>query len=165
MGRGAFSQEEMAGLYRRRFGMVYQICLVLMKNVPDAEDAAQTVFRRVMERGQTFRDPEHEKAWLIVAARNECRNQLKHWWRTRRAGEEALDTLVWEQPRDREVWEQVAALPKPHRLVLYLYYYQGYTAGEIAEMLGENPSTVRSRLAAARKKLKLRLEEEGYGQA
>ena len=59
----------------------------------------------------------------------------------------------------------MAALPEAHRLVLYLYYYQGYTAGEIAEMLGENPSTVRSRLAAARKKLKLRLEEEGYGQA
>ena len=159
------SGEEMAGLYRRRFRMVYQICMVLMKNVPDAEDAAQNVFRRVMERGEPFRDPEHEKAWLIVTARNECKNQLKHWWRTRRAGEEALDTLVWEQPRDREVWEQVAALPKPHRLVLYLYYYQGYTTGEIADMLGENPSTVRSRLAAARKKLKLRLEEEGYGQA
>ena len=165
MARAALSQEELAGLYRRRFKMVYQICLVLMKNVPDAEDAAQTVFRRVLERGETFRDPEHEKAWLIVAARNECKNQLKHWWRTRRAGEEALDVLGWEDPHDGEVWEQVAALPGPHRLALYLHYYQGYTTGEIAAMLGENPSTVRSRLVQARKKLKLKLEEEGYGQA
>ena len=159
------SQEELAGLYERHFGMVYQICLVLMKNVPDAEDAAQTVFRKAMEQTRPFRDPEHEKAWLIVTARNECRNQLKHWWRTRRAGEEALDSLVWEQPKDREVWEQVAALPEPHRLVLYLHYYQGYTTGEIADMLSENPSTVRSRLVQARRKLKLKLEEEGYGQA
>lgn len=165
MVRRVWSKEELADLYRRRFGMVYQICLVLMKNVPDAEDAAQTVFRRVLERGETFRDPEHEKAWLIVTARNECRNQLKHWWRTRRAGEEALESLTWEDPRDGEVWEQVAALPKPHRLALYLYYYAGYTAGEIAQMLGENPSTIRSRLAQARRKLKLKLEEEGYGQA
>lgn len=44
-----WSRDALAGLYQRRFGMVYQICLVLMKNVPDAEDAAQTVFRRVME--------------------------------------------------------------------------------------------------------------------
>ena len=58
----------------------------------------------------------------------------------------------------------MAALPKAHRLALYLHYYQGYTTGEIADMLGENPSTVRSRLAAARKKLKLKLEEAGYGQ-
>lgn len=160
-----WSRDALADLYARRFGMVYQICLVLMKNVPDAEDAAQTVFRRVLERGQLFRDPEHEKAWLIVTARNECKNQLKHWWRTRRAGEEALESLAWEQPEDRAVWDQVAALPKPQRLVLYLHYYQGYATGEIADMLAENPSTVRSRLAQARRKLKLKLEEEGYGQA
>ena len=165
MGDAALSREELASLYRRRFKMVYQICLMLMKNVPDAEDAAQTVFRRAMERAGPFRDPEHEKAWLIVTARNECRNQLRHWWRTRRADSEALDALAWEQSDDQEIWDQVAALPEAHRLVLYLHYYQGYTTGEMADMLGENPSTVRSRLVQARKKLKLKLEEEGYGQA
>ena len=159
----AYSREELAGLYRRHFKLVYQICLVLMKNVPDAEDAAQTVFRKVMEQSAPFRDPEHEKAWLIVTARNECRNQLKHWWRTRRGSEEAMNSLTWEQPEDGPVWEQVCALPEKHRLVLYLYYYQGYTTDEIAQMLGDNPSTVRSRLVQARKKLKLRLEAEGYG--
>ncbi len=160
---GVYSREEIAGIYRRQFKMVYQVCLVLMKHVPDAEDAAQTVFRRVMERDEPFRDPEHERAWLIVTARNECRDQLRHWWRTRRESKSALDTLTWEQPEDGQVWEQVAALPEKHRLVLYLHYYQGYTTGEIAQMLGENPSTVRSRLVQARRKLKLRLEAEGYG--
>ena len=48
---GAYSREEVAEIYRRQFKLVYQVCIVLMKNVPDAEDAAQTVFRRVMERG------------------------------------------------------------------------------------------------------------------
>lgn len=162
---GAYTKEEVASLYRRHVGMVYQICLMLLKNVPDAEDAVQTVFRKLLEYGRTLQGPEHEKAWLIVTARNECKNQLKHWWRTRRAGEEALESLAWEQPEDRAVWDQVAALPKPQRLVLYLHYYQGYATGEIADMLAENPSTVRSRLAQARRKLKLKLEEEGYGQA
>lgn len=160
---GAYSREEIAGVYRRRFKMVYQLCLVLMKNVPDAEDAAQTVFRRVMERDRLFRDPEHEKAWLIVTARNECRDQLKHWWRRCRESASVLDGLTWEQPEEGLIWDQVAALPEKHRLVLYLYYYQGYATGEIAQMLGENPATVRSRLVQARKKLKLRLEAEGYG--
>lgn len=160
----AYTKEELTALYRRQVGMVYQICLMLLKNVPDAEDACQTVFQKAAERAEPFRDPEHEKAWLIVTARNECRNQLKHWWRTRRAGEELLDSLAWEQPRDGEIWEQVAGLPEPQRLVLYLHYYQGYTTGEISDMLRENHSTVRSRLVQARKKLKLKLEEEGYGQ-
>ena len=163
MAAGAYSREEIEAIYRRQFKLVYQICLVLMKNVSDAEDAAQTVFRKVVERGEAFRDPEHEKAWLIVTARNECRDQLKHWWRRCREDASALDALVWEEPRDGLVWDQVAALPEKHRLVLFLHYYQGYATGEIAQMLGENPSTVRSRLAQARKKLKLRLEAEGYG--
>ena len=160
---GAYTREEIETIYRRNFKLAYQICLVLMKSVPDAEDAAQTVFRRVMERDTPFRDPEHEKAWLIVTARNECRDQLKHWWRRCREDASALDALVWEEPEDGLVWDQVAALPDKHRLVLYLHYYQGYTTDEIAQMLGDNPSTVRSRLVQARKKLKLRLEAEGYG--
>ena len=97
---GAYSQEEIEAIYRRQFKLVYQICLVLMKNVSDAEDAAQTVFRKVVERGEAFRDPEHEKAWLIVTARNECRDQLKHWWRRCREDASALDALVWEEPED-----------------------------------------------------------------
>lgn len=157
------TSEEVAGLYRRHVAMVYQICLMLMKNVPDAEDATQTVFRKVMEYDKPFRDPEHEKAWLIVTARNECRDQLKHWWRTRRAGEDALNALVWEQPRGGELREAILKLPENYRLVLYLYYYQGYTAQETAELMGKNPSTVRTWLVQARKKLKLKLEEEEYG--
>lgn len=160
---GAHSREEIEAIYRRNFKLVYQICLVLMKSVPDAEDAAQTVFSRVMEREEAFRDPEHERAWLIVTARNECRDQLRHWWRRRREDSSALDALAWEQPEDGLVWDQVAALPDKHRLVLFLHYYEGYTTDEIAQMLGHNPSTVRSRLVQARKKLKLRLEAEGYG--
>ena len=88
------TREELEALYDRHVNMVYQICLMLLKNVPDAEDATQTVFRKVMEYQKPFRDPEHEKAWLIVTARNECKNQLKHWWRTRRADESVLNTLT-----------------------------------------------------------------------
>ena len=160
MEQRAWSQEELAGLYRRRFGMVYQICLVLMKNVPDAEDAAQTVFRKAMERSEAFRDPEHEKAWLIVTARNECRNQLKHWWRTRRESEETLNKLTWEQSEDGELWDTILRLPEKYRLVLYL---PGYTALETAEILGKNPATVRGWLVQARGKLKELLEVEEYG--
>ena len=156
------SQEEVASLYRRHVDMVYQICLMLMKNVPDAEDAVQTVFRKMMEYDRPFRDHEHEKAWLIVTARNECKNQLKHWWRTRRESEEVLNTLAWEQPEDGALWETILRLPEKYRLVLYLHYYQGYTALETAEILGRNPSTVRGWLVQARGKLKELLEAESY---
>lgn len=156
---GAYTKEELAGLYRRRVGMVYQICLMLLKNVPDAEDACQTVFRKALEQSEPFRDPEHERAWLIATARNECRNQLKHWWRTRRAGEEALETIPWEAPEDGEVWQALLSLPERERTALYLHYYQGYSTGEAARIMGKNPATVRSWLCRARRRLKNLLEE------
>lgn len=156
----AHSPEEIAALYHRHVKTVYQVCLMLMKNVPDAEDAVQTVFRRAMERDRPFRDPGHEKAWLIVTARNECKNQLKHWWRTGRVGGEILQNLAWEQPEDGALWEEILTLPERDRMVLYLHYYQGYTALETAEMLGKNPSTVRSWLLRARRRLKEKLEVE-----
>ncbi len=161
--KGNRSAEEVEAIYHRHIKMVYQICLMLMKNVPDAEDAAQTVFRKVMEYPKPFRDPEHEKAWLIVTARNECKNQLKHWWRTRRESEEAMEKLTWEQPVDRELWDAVLTLPQHQRMALYLCYYQGYTAREAAEIMGKNPSTVRTWLAQGRKKLKEVLEVEYHG--
>lgn len=155
--------EEVAALYRRHVGMVYQICLMLLKNVPDAEDATQTVFQKAMEYDKPFCGPEHERAWLIVTARNHCKNQLKHWWRTRRAGEEALQTLTWEQPEDGELWEHILSLPEKERMVLYLYYYQGYSTLEVAELLGKNPSTVRTWLVKSRQKLRDILEVNEYG--
>ena len=159
------SGEKMAALYRRYVTMVYQICLMLLKNVPDAEDAAQNVFRKVMEWDKPFQSPDHERAWLITATRNECKNQLKHWWRTRRVDGSVLNTLTWEQPEDGELWEMIVSLPEKHRLVLYLHYYQGYTAQETAEILGKNPSTVRTWLVQARKKLKERWEAEHRGRS
>lgn len=161
--KGNRSTEEVEAIYHWHIKMVYQICLMLMKNVPDAEDAAQTVFRKVMEYPKPFRDPEHEKAWLIVTARNECKNQLKHWWRTRRESEEAMEKLTWEQPVDGELWDAVLTLPQHQRMALYLCYYQGYTAREAAEIMGKNPSTVRTWLAQGRKKLKEVLEVEYHG--
>lgn len=100
---GALTTEEVASLYRRYAGMVFQISRMLLKNAPDAEDALQTVFRRAMEREEPFGGPDHERAWLIVTARNECKNQLRHWWRTKRADVETLDNLTWEQPGDGEL--------------------------------------------------------------
>ena len=155
------SQEEMASLYRRHVDMVYQLCLVLMKNVPDAEDATQTVFRKVMEYGKPFRDHEHEKAWLIVTAANACKDALKHWWRR---GEDlaSCQCLAEDVPFEIDgVLSAILALPPDYKEAVYLYYCEGYSTPEIAKMLHRPQSTVRSRLARARKLLEKSVWEGG----
>ena len=160
---GVLKTEEVASLYRRYAGMVYQIGLMLLKNAPDAEDAVQTVFRRAMERDEPFSGPDHERAWLIVTARNECKNQLKHWWRTRRSGPEELERLTWQQPEDGEVWALLLSLPPKERLAIYLHYYQGYSTEEAARIMGSKPATLRSWLFRGRNRLKILLEANEYG--
>lgn len=159
----AYTEEALTVLYHRRVKMVYQICLMLMKNVPDAEDCTQTVFRKVMEQDEPFRDPEHEKAWLIVTARNECRDQLKKWWRTRRADESALESIAWEQPEEESLWELLLALPEKERMALYLHYYMGYSTEECARLLRTKPATLRSHLFRGREKLRTMLEAREDG--
>ncbi len=159
---GAYTQEEFTDLYHRQVGVVYRICLMLMKNVPDAEDVTQTVFRKALELDRPLGDAKHERAWLIVTARNACKNQLKHWWRTRRAGEEEAKAIVWDQPEDGEVWELLLTLPPKERMALYLHYYQGYDTNETARLMGVKPATLRSWLYRARGKLKQRSEVETH---
>ena len=59
------------------------------------------------------------------------------------------------------LWELVQALPEEQRLAVTLYYYDGLSVGEIAQVLGAPQGTVKSRLSRGRDKLRERLREEG----
>jgi RNA polymerase sigma-70 factor (ECF subfamily) len=116
-----------------------------------------------MTAGRVFEDHEHLKAWLVVSVRNICRDIFKSCERRNRVDLDELPELAETPPPDTELRELVCALDEKYKLPLYLHYYEGYRTEEIAEMLGVNHATVRTRLRAARKKLRLILEEdEGY---
>lgn len=63
---------------------------------------------------------------------------------------------------DGSVLEAVNQLPTAYRTVIYLFYYEGYQASEIGQILGIPTATVHTRLARGREKLKPYLEEYGY---
>ena len=67
---------------------------------------------------------------------------------------------VFDTPEHQTLYAEVMALPAKYRLPLYLYYYEGCTVAEVGELLGLKPSTVQTRLARAREKLKAQLKEE-----
>lgn len=144
-------------IYRRHVDTLYRVAYTYMKNRADAEDMVQEAFIRLLRSGMVFDTPQHERAWLIVTVSNLCKSALRSPWRRR----ESIDHLtcppaVEDAPPD-DTLAAVLALPERDRLPLYLFYYEGYQTAEIARMLGIPPATVRSRLARARKKLKLTL--------
>ena len=148
-------------IYRRNIDRVYRIAYMRLGNRADAEDAAQNVFIRFMRSPRTFREMEHEKAYFITAARNESVSILRSPWHTRRQDFEDLPEVGKEDPQDDgAVVRALCRLPRTHREVLYLYYFEGYSSREIASLIGRSESAVRSRLQAARDRLRPILQTE-----
>ena len=153
------SEEEAGRAIEQYADMVRRICMIHLKNYEDAEDIFQTVFLKYVLRSEPFDSPEHEKAWIIRVTVNACRDLLKSFFRSRTV---ALDQLI-EKPQDMpedhsDILEAVLELPARFRDVVYLHYYEGYTAPEIGRILKKNPNTVYTLLARARQLLKTKLE-------
>lgn len=134
--------------------LILRLSYTYLKSTHDAEDICQTVFLKYLTAGQTFRDREHEKAWIIRTAVNACKDVLKSGWRTRTCNMEACAEVAAPEMRDDSLMTAVQSLPDKYRIPLYLHYYEGYKTHEIAEMLGERPATINTRIDRARGKLR-----------
>ena len=136
---------------------LYRFCLLQMKNPADAEDIMQEVFLKRLYQAPEFQSPDHERRWLFRVALNQCRDEWKRSRRTELPLDEAV--LISVPPEDREILEQVAALPEKLRTVIHLHYYEGYSLEEIASLLGVSLSAVKMRMKRGRDALRNRLEE------
>lgn len=154
------TNEEIEEIYTNYADMVYRISFLALQNAAEAEDAVQTVFLRLMQYQKPFDSGEHLKAWLIVTAKNVCRDVLKSFWRKKTTAMDGVPEQICRDGAAGETYAAVMALPEKYRILLYLYYFEGYSTQELAALLGVNHSTVRSRLCTARRKLKLFIEEE-----
>lgn len=139
--------------------MLFRICLVMLCNEQDAQDAVQDTFCRYMERTSEFRDREHEKAWLIKVAANRCRDM--HRERIRHPKVEYADvTQYCEFPEQSEILTELMNLPGKLKEVVYLHYIAGYKMAEIAQMLGITPNAAKKRMQRGKERLKFSLYGE-----
>lgn len=149
------SEHEVNHAIEQHSDMVLRLCMVSLKNTADAEDVFQNVFLKYTLSDQVFETEEHEKAWLIRVTVNACRDVLKSFFRKHTVSlDEVSDFLSQSAPEQRSLLEAVRSLPKNYREVIYLHYYEGYTAPEIAGILHKNPNTVYTHLSRAREMLK-----------
>ncbi len=141
--------------------MVYRTALHALGGPQDADDAVQEVFLRLFNYRGTFESEEHLRRWLLRVAVNYCRDVLKSPWRRRRVPlEEAPEVPVFDRPEQAALYREVMALPSKYRTVLDLFYYEELSVREIGELLRVETSTVTTRLARARARLRERLGED-----
>ena len=135
---------------------VYRLALCRMRNSADADDVFQTVFLRLLQHDEQFESSDHLKAWLLRVTVNCCNDVYRSPWKHAAPLDE--DAVCNAKPDEYpDLAAAVAALPERQRVAVHLRYYEGYKAEEIARIVGENPSTVRSHLLRARRALKITL--------
>ncbi|MDD3222303.1 MAG: sigma-70 family RNA polymerase sigma factor [Clostridia bacterium] len=143
---------------------VKKICMLHLKSHSDTEDIFQNVFLKYVLYSGAFEDREHEKAWLIRVTINACKDYLKSFFRSRTVPMDEIAELTAETPEDySEVLEAVLALPPKYKDAVYLFYYEQYSAVEIAGILGKKVNTVYTLLARGKEMLKEKLGGEDIG--
>lgn len=138
---------------------LFRLCIVMLKNTHDAEDAVQDTLLSYLQHAPEFESRESERSWLLTVAANRCRDSLR---RAKRHPSVSMDELTELGATDEHalVLDALMALPEKFRLVLTLHYVEGYSTSEIAGMIGRTPSAVKMRLQKGRRLLEDTLGKE-----
>ena len=143
---------------------VRRLCMIHLKSYHDSEDIFQTVFLKYVLSSVIFENEEHEKAWFIRVTLNTCKDFFKDFFRSHTV---PLEELLHQQeeltPDNSEVLDAVLSLPAKYRDVIYLYYYEGYTAVEIVHILRKNKNTVYTLLTRSKQLLREKLGDDKFG--
>lgn len=140
--------------------MLLHIAMTRLHTPADAEDAVQEVFLRLLTVRPSFRDAEHEKAWLIRATLNRASDLCRAAERRTLPLEDAEALPSAPAQETTSLLSAVQALPAKYSAVIHLYYYEGYSIKEIAAILHLPAPTVGTRLSRGRERLRQTLKED-----
>ena len=146
-------QQEAERLVNTYSDLILRLSYTYLRSTQDGEDVCQTVLFKLMTGNRTFDSPEHEKAWVIRATINACKDELRAFRRRAVPLEDVPEAAAPEAPRP-EVLDAVMALPGKYREAIYLFYYEGYSVKEIGELTGRSEAAVSAHLSRGRKKLR-----------
>ncbi|MGN1095134.1 MAG: RNA polymerase sigma factor [Eubacteriales bacterium] len=141
--------------------LVYRIARTNLKSGHDADDVYQDVFLRYIEKERTFESEEHRKAWFIRVTINRCKSFFTSSWRQKTTSiddEDLQDKLVFDDSRQREIYEAVLGLPDKLKNTVILFYFESMSIAEISKTLKTTEASVKMRLMRARQALKLDME-------
>ncbi len=155
-----WDKEEDAGRFVNTYAdIILRLTLAHGLSKQDAQDICQELFLKLLTEQRSFNDAEHEKAWIIRAAGNLCKNLLRSPHHRKSAPLEDARSIPMPQ-KDKELLELIRGLPKNSRMAVGLYYFEGYSMEETAQILGISNPAVRKRLERARTALKKELKGE-----
>jgi len=159
----AGDESAMRRFVQRFEGLVYGLCLRMLRRREDAEDAAQEVFLRTFRSLHQWDSARPLTPWLVAIAANRCRTALD------RRSRLPLASVLPEQAADgseagdlaEELKLALDQLRPDYRRCFELFYRDELSVAEVGERLGVPQGTVKTWLHRARKELVEHLAKRG----
>jgi RNA polymerase sigma-70 factor (ECF subfamily) len=125
----------------------------------DQEDAVLECIKRAWEKRGQLREQRFFRTWITRILINVCHDMQRANRKLELPGD--IDLPVAEQTEPTDVQEALFALDEQTRLIIVLFHIEGYSTGEIANLLRVRPGTISSRLSRGRKQMQELLEKNG----
>jgi RNA polymerase sigma-70 factor, ECF subfamily len=155
---------------------IFHVAFRMLGDSGDAADVAQEIFLKVFRNINGFKGESSLKTWIFRIAFSEILNRLRWWKRRYRQSTVSLDAghngngngngyhvrdsrptpeqALESKEREEAVQKALGKLSGDHRSIIILRDIEGFSYGEIADVLGISIGTVKSRLARGRADLK-----------
>ena len=148
-----------AVLVKRHYRHVFALCLGVLGNVHDAEDAAQEAMLKGFLKIKKLDKTEQFEAWILRIARNLCFDFLRRQKRKKVLSAKQLMQPGQKTGENHVLQQAIRRLPQELRVPLTMYYFNGKNAKTIAEKLNISHSGACQRIREARKQLHELLRE------
>ena len=131
----------------------YRLAFSYVHQEADAMDIVQEGAYRAMLKADTLRDEAFAGTWVYRIMINEAKEYLR---KSRRESGEIDENLMaaGEHYRDLDLHDAIGRLAEQEKTLIILRYFEDKQLSEIAEILEENLSTIKSRLYRTLKKLR-----------
>ncbi len=146
------------------YNQYYRLAYSYVQHADDAYDIVQNGAYKALRNAHTLRNPEYAKTWIYRIMLNEIYSYLRE--KKQASYEQIKEDYGHDVESAEDVYENfdlqraLDALPPQEKMIILLKYFEGFKLEEIAEIMDENISTVKSRLYRCMKKLRIKLEEE-----
>lgn len=139
---------------------MYKVARAMLRSDEDVADAIQSTIMICYEKLHTLQKPQYFKTWMTRILINECNKILQHY-RNLDFQEEFTEAARQDMSMaEFEFKEMLSQLSEKYRVILVLYYVEGFKIQEIAALLELNENTVKTRLARAREQVREMYTEE-----
>ena len=142
---------------------LYRLARSMLRNDADAQDAVAEAVCKAFAHLDGLKQPARFKSWLLRITANAAYDMLERSKRLVSLEDYGREVPAPDPFRGAEdsLWPLVLALPESLRAPIQLYYYDGFSVRETAQILGLGEGAVKTRLNRGRQALRAMLEKEG----